>query len=98
MNAISKVSEITAQDLAEYIRIPDPDSSDIQLLNNLLGVSVSFIEDYTGVSDLDAYQNFVIAVFVLVQDLWDTRTLYVDKANLNKVVEAILNMHSRNYL
>lgn len=98
MNAISRVSDITAADLAEYIRIPDPDSSDTQLLNNLLGVSMSFIEDYTGVSDLDAYQDFVAAVFILVQDMWDTRTLYVDKTNLNQVVDRILGMHTVNYL
>ena len=98
MNAISRVSDITAADLAEYIRIPDPDSSDTQLLNNLLGVSMSFIEDYTGVSDLDAYPDFVAAVFILVQDMWDTRTLYVDKTNLNQVVDRILGMHTVNYL
>ena len=98
MNAINKVSQITATDLAEYLRLPDPDSADTQLLENLLNVSKSFITDYTGQSDLDAYQNYVIVVFVLVQDMWDNRSLYVDKNNLNKVVETILNMYSVNLL
>ena len=98
MNAINKVSQITATDLAEYLRLPDPNSADTQLLENLLNVSKSFITDYTGQSDLDAYQNYVIVVFVLVQDMWDNRSLYVDKNNLNKVVETILNMYSVNLL
>ena len=40
----------------------------------------------------------VYAVLVLVQDMWDTRTLYVDKGNVNRTVESILNLHSINLL
>jgi hypothetical protein len=46
----------------------------------------------------DKYKDFVIVVYVLVQDMYDNRTLYVDKNNLNKVVETILGMHSINLL
>lgn len=98
MNNISKVSEITYSDLAEYIRLDELSQDDIQTLNNLLGIAKTFIINYTGREDLDAFQDFVIVVLVLVQDMWDTRTLYVDKTNLNKVVETILGMHSVNLL
>lgn len=98
MNAISKVSDITPADLADYLRLPDPDASDMQMLANLLSISKEFITGYTAQSDLDAYQDFVICVFVLVQDMWDNRALYVDKTNLNKVIETILNMHAVNLL
>lgn len=98
MNNISKVSEITYSDLAEYIRLDELTQDDIQTLNNLLGIAKTFIINYTGREDLDAFQDFVIVVLVLVQDMWDTRTLYVDKTNLNKVVETILGMHSVNLL
>ena len=37
-------------------------------------------------------------VFILCQDMWDNRTLYVDKSNLNKVVDTILGMYSVNLL
>jgi hypothetical protein len=47
---------------------------------------------------LDDFQDFVIVVFILVQDMWDTRSLYVDKSDLNKVTETILGMHSVNLL
>ena len=98
MNNISKVSGITYSDLAEYIRLDELTQDDIPTLNNLLGIAKTFITNYTGREDLDAFQDFVIVVLVLVQDMWDTRTLYVDKTNLNKVVETILGMHSVNLL
>lgn len=100
MNNISKVSDITASDLAEFIRLTAPSASDNATLNNLLGIAKKFISSYTGhtETDLDDYQDFVIVVLVLCQDMWDNRALYVDSQNLNKVVESILNMHSVNLL
>lgn len=98
MNNITKVSDITPSDLWEYLNPSDEMSeSDAMTLNNLLGVAKAFISNYTG-RDVDAYQDFVIVAMVLVQDMWDTRTLYVDKTNLNKVVDTILGMHSVNLL
>lgn len=98
MNAITKVSDIQASDIASYIRLEETDADDIATLNILLGVAKQFIIDYTGQTDLDVYQDFVIVVFILCQDMWDNRTLYVDKLNLNKVVDTILGMHSVNLL
>ena len=100
MNAISKVSEITYEDVAEYLRLIELTDDETNTLNNLIGVAKAFISNWTGRSaeELDNYQDFVIVVFVLVQDMWDNRTLYVDKTNLNHVVESILDMHSVNLL
>ena len=98
MNAITKVSDITYTDLAEYIRIPEVTTNDQTLLNNLLSVAKTFISKYTGQTDLDNFPDFVIVVFILVQDMYDNRTLYVDTTNMNKVVETILGMHSVNLL
>lgn len=100
MNQITKVSDITAQDVADYIRLDETDASDINTLNSLIGISKTFIQNYTGrtVDELDNYQDFVIVVFILCQDMWDNRALYVDKTNLNHVTETILGMHSVNLL
>lgn len=57
---------------------------------------VELTADY--VTGLDAYEDFVIVVYVLCQDMYDNRTYYVDKTNLNRVVEAILGMHCVNLL
>ena len=100
MNTITKVSEITYQDIAEYIRLSEVTSDEQNTLNNLINVAKSFISSYTGLSveQLDNYPDFVIVVLILCQDMWDNRTLYVDNANLNHVVETILGMHSVNLL
>ena len=101
MNEITKVSEITYSDLADYIRLVEVTQDDQKTLNNLLNVAKTFIQNYTGHTqeELDNYADFVIVVFILVQDMYDNRVLYVDKnVALNKVVETILGMHSVNLL
>ena len=98
MNEITKVSEITAQDVADYIRLPEVTSDDTNVLNTLINVATAYIKNYTGQTDLDKYSDFVIVVLILCQDMWDNRALYVDKTNMNKVVETILDMHSINLL
>lgn len=101
MNVINKISQITAQDLAEYIRIDEIlDADTTNLLNNLLTVAKTFVCNYTGRTpeECDTYPDFVIVIFILVQDMYDNRTLYVEKDNLNKVVDCILGMHSVNLL
>ena len=91
-----KVSTITPEDIANYIRLQEVDEADRKLLNALITIAKKFITENTGVKDLDEYDDFLIVVFILCQDMYDNRTLYVDKNNLNKVVETILGMHSRN--
>ncbi len=101
MNAIQKISDITAQDCADYIRIDETlDTSETNLLNNLLSVAKTFVCSYTGRTpeEADTFPDFVIVVLILVQDMYDNRTLYVEKDNLNKVVDCILGMHSVNLL
>ena len=97
---VQKVSEITAQDLAEYLRLVDPNTDDLNTLSTLLTVAKVYVGEYTGrtIQELDDYRDIIIAVMILVQDMWDNRTLYVDTNNANKVVESILGLHSVNLL
>lgn len=94
-----KVSEITVNNVADYLKLDAVEckGDDIQTLIN---ISKAFIKSYTGLDDsgVDLHEDFVIVVYILCQDMYDNRSLYVDKNNLNKVVDAILNMHSINLL
>lgn len=94
------VSDITVKGLADYCRITELTTEDETLFNTLLDVAKKFIIDYTGIdsADLDKHEDFVIVVYVLVQDMYDNRTYYVDNKNLNHVVETILCMHAVNLL
>ncbi len=98
---IEKVSNITAGDIADYIRLNDFSKSEIE---TYLNIAKSYISNYTGIPQegegetLDTYADFVIVVFILCQDMYDNRTMYVDSGNLNKVVQTVLDMHTRNNL
>ena len=100
MNNISKISDITYQDIANYIRLSEVSQDDQNYLTMLINISKDYILKYTGIdeNDLDNYTDLIIVVFVLCQDMYDTRSMYVDNSNLNKVVETILGMHQNNLL
>lgn len=100
MNQISAVSQITAQDVADYLRISEVTQDDTNTLNTLLTVAKAYITQYTGqtLENLDTLPDIIIVVFILCQDMWDNRALYVDSSNVNKVVESILGLHSVNLL
>ena len=100
MGLVRKVSEITVEALADYLRLSDPARSDTELLATLLTAAKEYVRSYTGQEDLDKYATFVPVVYILVQDMYDNRTMYVDgyKTATNSVVESILGMHSINLL
>ena len=94
-----KVSEITVDYIAEYIRV-DTNVIDLRELEVMLNAAKAFIRNYTGLTDteIDEHEDISIAVYVLCEDMYDNRSYYVDKSNLNKVVETILGMHCINLL
>ena len=96
------VSEITIQNIASYLKLDFESLTEEEKaeLSTFLSSAKAFISEYTGLNseEIDGHETFVIAVYVLVQDMYDNRCYYVDKSNLNQVVEHILNMHSVNLL
>lgn len=100
MNQIAKVSEVTSTDLAEYLRVGEVTPSEEGLLKTIIGAATAYMCKYTGLTmeQLDESSDLVIALFVLSQDMYDNRALYVDSANVNLAVQSILDMHSVNLL
>ena len=92
---ITKVSEITTADIANYIRLAEVSDADEKELQTFLAVAKDYVTNYTAIENLDEYQDLVIAVLILCQDMYDNRSLYIDKNNPNKVVQTILDMHTR---
>lgn len=105
---IDKVSAITYQNIADYIRVDVTD--DIEMQNELktyLNVAKEYISHYIGLpitSDeegaetLDSFSDLVIVVYILYQDMYDNRSMYTDGKAVNRTVESILNLHVRNSL
>ena len=95
---LSKVSDIKAESVAEYLRLDEVSEEEKKTLATLISIATSFIKNYTGIDDLDKYPEFVIVVLILCQDMWDNRTMYVDSKDLNNTIQSILAMHSVNLL
>ncbi len=96
-----KLSEITAKDVAGHIKLDEDEFEDMEgELRPIMAAANGFILDYTGLSQeqADRKEDLYIAFMVLCQDMYDNRAYYVDKNNVNKVVETILGMHSINLL
>lgn len=102
-----KVSEITVKDIANYLRLSEISEEDNKNIELFLNIAKNYIENYTGipqkseneeVETLDSYSDFIIVVYVLCQDMYDNRVMYVDGKNINNTVKTILDMHTRNNL
>lgn len=98
---LTKISEIVVDDIIDYLRISETSEKEKKYLKTILNVSKEYICKYTGydkIDDLDKYPDLVIVVFVLCQSMYDDRAYYIDNTNVNKVVQSILDLHSRNLL
>lgn len=100
MNNLTKVSDITSADAAEYLRLPDPTAADLVEVGNYLRLAIDYVQNFTGLNptEMDYHPDLIAAVLVQMQDFYDNRTMYVDGKSPNKAVESILGMHSVNLL
>lgn len=96
----TKISEITLNDLVDYLRLPELDGSQAQLLTTIKAAATSYILGVTGLTleQLDNYPDLTLAFYALAQDMYDNRAIYVDKANISDTVSTILNMYRTNLL
>ena len=85
--SFDKVNELQKKSI-EYVSARKQSEFVKKLLDN----------NFFTLEEIDKHEDFVIAVYVLVQDMYDNRSYYVDKNNLNKVVETILGMHAVNLI
>ena len=102
-----KVSEITVRDIANYLRLSEISEEENKNIELFLNIAKNYIENYTGIPQkseneetetLDSYSDFIIVVYVLCQDMYDNRVMYVDGKNINNTVKTIVDMHTRNNL
>ena len=93
-----KVSEITVKDIVNYLRLSEVSEEDNKNIELFLNIAKNYIENYTEEETLDTYSDFIIVVYVLCQDMYDNRAMYVDGKNINNTVKTILDMHTRNNL
>lgn len=100
MQAAATFSTLTYADCAEYLHLTELTADDVGTLTQLLSVARAYVTHWTGrtETELDGFPDITIVLMILVQDMWDNRTLYVDSENLNHVVRTILDCYSVNLL
>ena len=98
MQEVQKVSDITVDLIAEFIHLDEMSATEERQLSTFLTVAKDYIKNYTGLDDLDEYADLVIVVYILCQDMYDNRVMYIEGSNINKTVQTILDMHTRNNL
>lgn len=97
-----RVSEIAIEDICSQIReeteyLTEDDKIHLNMLNK---AAVEYVKGYTGLNndEIDEHEDITIAVLVLISDMYDNRQMYVDKSNVNRVVDSILGMYCTNLL
>ena len=93
---VANVSEITTMDIADFLRLDEVSNAEEQQIETLLMIAKNYITNYTALTDLDEYADLVIVVYILCQDMWDNRTMYIEKGSVNRTVQTVLDMHTRN--
>jgi Phage QLRG family, putative DNA packaging. len=89
------VSEITVNNVANYLKLNAEDYSPTEL-QIYLDAAIAYVKAYTGldITGLDEHEDITVAVLVLCCDMHENRSMYAEQNNLNHVVEKILSMHS----
>ena len=62
--------------------------------------AVAYVSGQTGLdsTELDQHEDLTIAVLTVISDMWDNRSLTIDRSNPNRLVDNLLFMYSDNLL
>ena len=97
-----KISEVTTQMLAVYLRLDEPSETELQEIERMGESAKKFICSYTGLTEeqLEEHEDITQAFYILIADMFDNRNLYIEgkASNINRTVKCILGMHSVNLL
>lgn len=90
-----KVSEITNENLLDYLRIDDDED-----LTMYLEASKDFVKNYTGLTseEIDTKPSIVPVVYVLVAEYYERREYTVANEKVNAVISSTLDMYRKNLL
>ena len=96
-----KVSEITKETILITLgkMRMNLEDEDISLIGSYAKRHLlNFCKSQTGLTQdkLDEHEDLTIAVLTLISDMWDNRSMTIQKGNINIVVDAILGMHRTN--
>lgn len=94
-----KISEVTANDVCDFLR-EDLENIQQTLVAGDMDAAKQYILSYTGLTaeEIDTFPDLTTAYLVLIQDMYDRRSMDSDGKSANLTVTSILNMYRRNLL
>lgn len=97
-----KVSEITQDVILSHLReyADNLEYYDTVLLETIKKAAIEYCKSQTGLveTEIDKHEDITVAVLTLISDMWDNRSMTVQKNSVNIVVDTILGMHRTNLL
>lgn len=92
-----KINEITTDFLIDYCNAYEEDGKILEVFKE---ASINYIKSYTGLTEeeIKAMDDITVALLVLVNGMFDSRSIEADKSNVNLILDGILSMHSKNLI
>ena len=96
------ISDITAAQVADYLRIDDPGELELSEIQMFMDSAKASIQSMTGLTqeEIDAMDDMVHPFFLLVSDQFDNRNGHIDskQTTMNQSIMETIRRHSVNYL
>ncbi|MGN0512745.1 MAG: head-tail connector protein [Lachnospiraceae bacterium] len=96
------IKDVTKEQICEYMKLDycELDVEEVVVLDAAIDAAFQYIINYTGISKekIENMHDMTLAYLCLVQDMYDNRTLQIEKNTLNKTIQTILDMHCENLL
>lgn len=99
-----KISEVTQAVCAKYLRLTSGDYDETEL-SMCMEAAKQYIASHTGLPEsstdttavtLDSYDDLTIAYLVACREMYDNRTMTVESAEANRLIDGITALHVRN--
>ena len=96
------ISDITAAQVADYLRIDDPSEVELTEIQMFMDSAKASIRSMTGLTqeEIDDLDDMVHPFFLLVSDQFDNRNGHIENKNtvINQSIMETIRRHSVNYL
>lgn len=90
-----KINEVTTDLLINYCNAYEEDKTLLEIFKD---ASIQYIKSHTGLTDeeMNSLDDLIIALLVLVNGMFDSRSIECDKDKVNLILDNILGLHSKN--
>ena len=98
MAANTKVSEVTNDEIIDFLNEDPADPQVSNRLESIKPVARGYMRSYTGLNDeeIDEHAEFVHAYKLIIEDFYDNRSATVSNSAINKTLDTILSLNSKN--